>query len=727
MERSFLYLKITIVALICSAFSNTLHSNASIKAPANKELQDFLNESEDNSIFENIQVKSKEGAAEIKWNLNYEILPLLEDKKLVIAYNTDINAKRIKSRAEGYDWIFLENISPKEVSYKLEELNGNEKYKFNLGIYSGDFQTSHGKEEVLWYKDFSFIKEFKGFKTKRPWGIMKFLILIGSLALFIFGMKIMSEGLQTAAGSRLRQMLRSITSNRLKGVLSGFGITAIVQSSSVTTVMTVSFVNAGLLKLKESAGIMMGANIGTTITGWLILLIGFKISVADYALVLMAFAGVLLFFKDAKAKAWASAIIGFCILFIGLQFLKDSVPDLDENSGLVQFFKDFKDVWYGPAMFVMLGAIVTIIIQSSSAAMALTLTMVHSGLIPFEVACAMVLGENIGTTITAEIASLIANVHAKRSARIHSLFNVIGVTWMLVLYSGGLWVIKQLVGLSTGEPFDSGNFEMAETGIALFHTCFNLANVLLLIWFIPQIVRFAERTVKSKGDEDEQFKLEFINNTIQTPSLSLLEVKREITKFGKVASKMNKFLRELLSATEKKKREKLYEKLEKYEEITDRLEIEITDFLGKVALGQLDDSMSNELQAYLSISNDLERIGDIYFQISKAIQSKNEKKHWFNQEQRDGLNEMMDLVETAFGQMLKNLTGMFAQIEIDDSLEIENEINTKRNKLRKKHLKTIGKEGYNTKAGVVYNDVFSSLEKVGDHILNVSKSMAGEV
>ena len=671
-------------------------------------------------LFQNVKGTQNENGALISWNLNYELYELAKEKNLVIKYNTKLNATRNKEGIEETDWMYSEVISAKTNSYKLKGLKSDEKYVFKIGLFSDSRELAENQEKgILWSSK-------SKFSTAEAWGLKRFFILIGSLVLFIYGMKLMSEGLQRSAGSRLRQMLRAITSSSWRGVASGFGITSIVQSSSVTTVMTVSFVNAGLLSLRQSAGVMMGANIGTTITGWLILLVGFKVNIASYSLVILAFAGPLLFIRSGKAKAWSSAIIGFCILFIGLSFLKNAAPDLSQDSALVQFFQSYKDLWYGSIMFVLLGALVTVIIQSSSAAMALTMTMVSAGLIPFEVACAMVLGENIGTTITAEIASLIANVHAKRSARIHSLFNIFGVTWMLLVFPFALKGIGFLVGTSEGTEFNSANTQMASTGIALFHTCFNLANVLLMIWFIPQLVSIAERTVKSKGDEDEQFRLEFIGGPIQTAELSLLEVRKEMMKFGRLAKKMSIISQDLLSTTDKKRQSKCYERLEKYEEITDKIEIEISTYLSKLSKNEMSVRLSEEVQHMLSASSDLESVGDIYYQIGKAVEIKNEKKHWFNQEQRDGLKEMNLLVDRAFDVMLKNLENSNKEIDIEQAKLIEDGINKLRNKLRKKHLKTIGEEGYNMKAGIVYSDIFSSLEKVGDHLISITETLAGE-
>ncbi|MCB0477123.1 MAG: Na/Pi cotransporter family protein [Crocinitomicaceae bacterium] len=563
------------------------------------------------------------------------------------------------------------------------------------------------------------------FKTDRAWGLMKVLVLIGALGLFIYGMKVMSDGLQQASGSGLRKMLGSITSNRVKGVLTGFGITSLVQSSSVTTVMTVSFVNAGLLTLTQSAGIMMGANIGTTITGWIINLFGFKISLASYSFMFIAFGAPLLFFSRSKLKAWSSVIIGFALLFMGLGALKDTVPSLDQDSALVQFFVNYQDIpVVSTLLFVALGTLVTIVIQSSSAAMALTMTMVAADIIPFEVACAMILGENIGTTITAELASMVGNVHAKRSARIHSLFNIIGVTWMVIifpLFISGLVFFQENV-LGWGNPVD--DVDSRNTGLAMFHTIFNLINVLILIWFVPKLVKIAELSVKSKGAADEEFRLDFIGNkALVSPEIAILEAKKEVAKFGDITSRMNGFNRKLLTEQDKKKKSKLYSKVKKYEEITDRVEIEVANFLAKVASNEMSEITSARISAMNSITNDLERIGDIYFQISKQLERKDEQKLWFTPEQREGLMKMIDLVDSAFEIMRENLKAEYGSVNIDEAKEKEKEINSMRNKLRKNHLISLENDSQGLRTGMIYNDCFSSLEKVGDHIINVSEAI----
>ena len=669
-------------------------------------------------LFENFTAKAGPESMKLTWSIDYDIASKLKDRdfKAIIKYQNDIAKRRSKKGLEGGGYEYTKSFSILDKSIEIKNLNGHDKYEFKLGFAPFDDidKVKSEKDQVVWSKK---VKK----KTERGWGIAKLLILIGALAFFIFGMKLMSEGLQQAAGSRLRGMLSSMTSNRVKGVFTGFGITSIVQSSSVTTVMTVSFVNAGLMTLRQSAGVMMGANIGTTITAWIIVFLGFKLSIGDYAYMLIALAAPLLFISKGKAKAWVTAIFGFCILFLGLGVLKNAVPSLDADSAIVQFFVDFKEAWYGPVMFVMLGALVTVVIQSSSAAMALTLAMVASGTLPFDVACAMVLGENIGTTITAELASLIANVHAKRSARIHSMFNIVGVVWMLLIFH---FFLDGLAGIVTGDPYT--DVAVAATAIALFHTSFNLINVVLLIWFVPQLVRLAERTVKSKGDSDEEFKLDFINGPLgSTAELGILEAKKEVAKFGKITGKMNGFVETFINSTDRKEKNKMLRKIEKYEEITDRVEIEIAQFLGKTAQLEMSNEASSNMRGMLNITTDLERIGDIFFQMSKTLERKDSDKVYFTPEQRNGLNGMLKCIDRAFEVMNENLNAEYGTISMDSAVSREREINQMRDQLREQHLENLG-TGTNIDNSLVYSNLFSSLEKVGDHIINVSEQVAFE-
>ncbi|MDG1725336.1 MAG: Na/Pi cotransporter family protein [Bacteroidia bacterium] len=676
------------------------------------------------NIFKNINAKAIISGAKFSWLVDYDQINNVEN--VIIQYQKKVE--------KGKGWKYSPVIDSKSTSFKIDGMSSGEKYVWKIGcLKDGSDIKKVLKNGVPQSKNIVWSGKGK-FKTLRDWGLYKFLVLLGSLGLFIFGMKLMSEGLQQSAAGGLRKILSGMTRNRYLGVIRGFLITALVQSSSATTVMTVSFVNAGLLTLLESSGVMMGANIGTTITGWLVSLFGFKISLSSYSLIFIAFGAPLMFMAKNKVKGWANAIIGFAILFMGLGFLKDAVPDLDANSVIVQFFTQFSDSpFIGRIAFVLLGTLVTIVVQSSSAAMALTLTMVLKGIIPFEVGAAMILGENIGTTITAELASLIGNVHAKRSARIHSMFNIVGVTWMIFLMPVFLnivtWFTTSVLGMAPfiNELGETISGEGATIGLSAFHTIFNLTNVLLLIWFVPQLVRIAEATVKSKGEDDEIFKLEFISSVItQTPELSILEAKKEVVKFAELTFKMHKKSNELINELDVKKRNKLMNKIIKYEEITDNLEAEIANYLGKVSTSKLSEKSSLRLRSMLSITSDLERIGDIYMQISKTVDKKTDAKLWFNQNQRDNLNVLFDKVLEAHELMISNLSGNYSEIKLDKSISIEVSINELRNDIRKKHFKSMEKGDYNAQSGLLYSNIFSSIERVGDHIINVSEAASGQ-
>ena len=565
-------------------------------------------------------------------------------------------------------------------------------------------------------------------------GIYELLRLIGALGFFIYGMKVMSDGIQKAGGSKMRQILGGMTSNRYFGVMTGFLITAIVQSSSATTVMTVSFVNAGLLTLVESAGVMMGANIGTTITAWVISILGFKVKMSAIALPIIAFGMPMMFARKTKTKNWGEFLVGFALLFIGLAELKDAVPDVKNNPEVLNFLAGFADPSFlSRLMFVGVGTLLTIVVQSSSAAMALTLVLCNTGVIPFEVAAAMVLGENIGTTITAELASMVGNVHAKRSARIHSMFNIIGVTWMLILMPYALDIVNYVSinyfgSISPYTAVDGWGDSMSPVPIALsiFHTGFNFLNVLMLIWFVPAIVRFAERTVKSQGDMDEEFHLEHIGTGLmQTAELSVLEANKEVAKFGRISSKLFKMIPELMTETDNKKFNNLMSRIKKYEDITDRMEVEIADYLAEAAKGELSDTASKKVRSMLSIVNDMERIGDICYQMSITIERKNEQKAYFTPELRTSLEEMIAEVLKALEIMNKNLNSEYKQVSMTDANGAEDIINKMRNKLRKEYLTKIEKGEVKIQTGMIYNNLIHSLEKVGDHVHNITEAIAG--
>lgn len=574
---------------------------------------------------------------------------------------------------------------------------------------------------------------------------LDFLTIIGSLGFFIYGMKVMSEGLQKAAGDKLRYVLGSMTKNRYLGVLSGFLITALVQSSSATTVMTVSFVNAGLLSLVQSAGIMMGANIGTTITAWLVSTFGFKVKIAAMALPIIAIAFPLMFMKYKKSKHWGEFLIGFALLFMGLGFLKASVPDIKSNPELLMFLQSFTHWGYGSyLLFIGIGTLLTIIVQSSSASMTITLVLVAKGWITFDIAAAMVLGENIGTTITAELASVIGNVYAKRSARIHSLFNIIGVTWMLIVFPFFIklvsWVTMQMGfdapttiysanQLASLNPVDIKDREESVTyGLSVFHTMFNLTNVFLMIGFAGKLVDIATKTVKSKSDEDEEFHLEYINSAaIKTPELALMEVKKELVVFGSVLNKMVTTLGDMYTETKKSKIEKLLKKLKKREENTDQLEIEIADYLSKVTEIELNASESLRVRSMLSIVHEMERIGDILFQIGIDLEKKADQGNWFTPEQREGLMTMTGYLSEAIKIMMDNLDEMWDKVNIDAALAKESQINKMKKSLSKQHITSIEKRDYNIRSGLIYSNLYTLLERAGDHVINVNEAIKGQV
>lgn len=667
------------------------------------------------SLIENIFLQEGERKINVVWTIDYSLLADLDNYGIIVSHNTAIDEKRLEKKFAAADWVESDILPITALNYEIEDLRDNENYVVRVGVVNKDT----GKE---WYAP------KQAAATERAWGIIKFLILMGSLGLFIYGMKVMSDGLQQAAGSKLRNWLRAITSNRLKGVFAGVGITALVQSSSVTTVMIVSFVNAGLLTLRESIGVLLGANIGTTITAWLILLVGFKVSIDSYALVFIALIFPLLFISKGQSKSIAMSVMGFALLFMGLGFLKSAVPELDVNSDLVQFFVKYKEpTVLNRIMFVFVGTIITIILQSSSAAMTLTMALVAKGILPFEIAASIILGENIGTTVTATLAATVGNVFSKRAARVHLIFNVFGVFWVLLIYPIFLALVGWTVELVFGDPWNPLDPAMANEGLAVMHSLFNVINVLLMIWFVPQLQKIAEFTVKSKGAADEEFRLEYIGGNVVAPDISIFEARQETQKFSELTSRMNGFLKKLLVSKDKKEFKKLAERIEKYEVITDRYEVEIANFLNKVSSSNMTDQNSEEVRALNSIANDLERVGDIYYQMSLNLIRKQEEKIWFMPEQRQGLVEMSELIDRAFNKMTENFEKPKDKVDIKGSEAIEELINEKRNELRNIHLQGLQNEDYNMRSGLIYNDLFSSYERIGDHIINVSEALAGKI
>ncbi|SNT19575.1 phosphate:Na+ symporter [Ekhidna lutea] len=558
------------------------------------------------------------------------------------------------------------------------------------------------------------------------YGLLEFLNLIGALGFFIYGMKVMSEGIQKVAGAKMRNILSSMTSNRFKGVFTGFTITSLVQSSSATTVLVVSFVNAGLLSLTESIGVIMGANIGTTITAWLISIVGFKVKIASYALPIIAIGFPLMFFNRERLKFWGEVLVGFALLFMGLALLKDSVPDLKANPEILEFLSRYTDLGYlSILLFVLIGTGLTVVVQSSSAAMALTLVMANNGWIPFELAAAMVLGENIGTTITANLAALVGNVHAKRAALSHLIFNLFGVLWILILIRPALSLVDwYLVSSGSESPFVTAT--SIPIALSIFHSTFNILNTLFLIWFVNFIANTVIKAIKSTGEDE--FSLEYISTgMMNTAELSIEEARKETVRLGEMTQKMSKQFQNLIVEDKPKKQKKLLKKIRDYEIMTDRMEQEITEYLMKVtSSGTLSDTSSIKVTSLLSAVNDLERIGDIFFQMSRDVERilKSEKK--FKGKQVTSLQEMMDLIDQALTIMVEHLDSTSKTSSLEPAMIVENKIDSLRNALRKDLTKDIKKDKFDPQRDGWYKDLFHLCEKVGDHAINVSEAMTGE-
>ena len=558
-------------------------------------------------------------------------------------------------------------------------------------------------------------------------GLLEFLTLAGSLGLFIYGMKVMSEGLQKVAGGRMRSVLRAMTSNRFMGVFTGFLTTTVIQSSSAATVMVVSFVNAGLLKVRQAISVVMGANIGTTIKAlffsWAVFT---DLSITKLAIPIIGLAFPLLFLKTPRSRALAEFLIGAALLFLGLEFMKESLPQPSPKA--LAFLHDLSDMgMISILLFVAIGTLLTMVIQSSSASIALTLVLCENGTIGYDMAAAMVLGENIGTTITANVAALMANAWAKRTARAHLLFNVIGVAWALLVFHPYLGIIDRYVTITFGSsPYDNaGSIKWALT---ILHISFNVVNTLLLIGFIPYLERIVTWLVPSRSELDEEYRLEYLDTDIPlTPEVSLIEARKEISKFGRVTHEMLRMVRELVTVKEDKQRLLLMNRIAKYEQITDRIEVEVGKYLTKTSTEVRNEETSAQIQGMLAMVGDLERVGDIFFQMSKAMERKLDERLWFTPEQRQHLLDMLDLLERAFEVMHRNLDVDAEEVFLDEAVEAEQRINLKRDQLRRSHLKSIETGGYNVKSGLIYNDLFSSCEKVGDHVINVSEAVAGEM
>lgn len=562
--------------------------------------------------------------------------------------------------------------------------------------------------------------------------IFDFLQLIGSLGVFIYGMKVFSDGLQKVAGSKLRAILKGMTTTRFRGILTGFGATTITQSSSTTTVMVVSFVNAGLITFIESTGVIMGANIGTTVTAWMVSIFGFKMQITPIAIMLIGIFFPFMFFGKEKLQNLAEAMIGFGILFIGLDFIKNAVPNVSENPEMFIFVDSFTEFGFiSILIFVLAGTLLTLLTQSSSASTAITLVMLFQGWIDFPIAAAMILGENIGTTVTANIAAIVGNVHAKRAARFHLVFNVFGVVWMLALLTPFLWGIDSVMNFFSPEMgsvmLADNELERANATLALslFHTAFNIINVLLLVGFVPQIIKFVERIQKEKTSSDSKFRLQYISSGMMSSAeMSIQQAHKEIQLFAKLLEKMH-FSFQGLFFKKQKKHEKFLKKIKEREQITDNIELEIAEYLTNISKFNLSDSATRKIRAMHSMINDMERVGDIYFQMSKTFEDMQNNEIKLPEDASEEIGKMLDLLHKAIRLVRNNLDQDNGEFDLQKAIDIEKKINMMRDDLLDKHYKRLEDKSYSNKAGFIYLDYMNRMEKIGDHLFNVSEAIAG--
>ena len=545
-----------------------------------------------------------------------------------------------------------------------------------------------------------------------------FLKLIGSLGLFLYGMKIMSEGLQKVAGDRLRSILTAMTTNRVTGVLTGVLITALIQSSSATTVMVVSFVNAGLLTLAESISVIMGANIGTTVTAWIISIFGFKVDMAAFALPLLAIALPLIFSGKSNRKSVGEFIFGFSFLFMGLSYLKANAPDLNANPEMLAFVQNYTDMgFFSILLFLFIGTILTMIVQASAATMAITLIMCANGWISLELGAALVLGENIGTTITANLAALTANTQAKRAALAHFVFYVFGVIWVLIIFHP----FMQLVNWVVDTFFQTSNPEVAISyKLSAFHSIFNICNVCILIWGVKLIERTVCALIHPK-EEDEEPRLRFITGgMLSTAELSILQARKEIHLFAERTHRMFGMVQDLLHTEKDDDFNKLFSRIEKYENISDNMELEIANYLNQVSEGRLSSESKLQIRAMLREVTEIESIGDSCYNLARTINRKRQTNQDFTEKQYEHIHFMMKLTNDALAQMIVVVEKPEHQsIDINKSFNIENEINNYRNQLKNQNILDVNNKEYDYQMGVYYMDIIAECEKLGDYIVNV--------
>jgi len=550
--------------------------------------------------------------------------------------------------------------------------------------------------------------------------------ILGALALFLYGMKLMSESLQKLAGIKLRNIIFAMTSNKLKAVFSGLILTAIIQSSSASTVMLVSFVNAGILSLTESIAVMMGANIGTTIKIWLITLLGVKFNISDFILPLIGLSLPLLFFKKNYFKSWGDFIIGFCLLFLGIGFLFQIFPENQQNAIFLQIIQKVTDLKnFATIIFVFTGFLLTAILQSSSATITITIVMSLNGLLTFENAAAMVLGENIGTTITANIAAIVANRSAKKMALSHSLFNIVGLVWVLLLFSPFLKLINDLLLSFTGQsPFIDNR--IIPLSLCIFHTSFNVINTLILIGLIPFIIKILEFLIPEKKKK-QKYKLKNIDvGFLSTSEFSLKLVQKEIVEYAKMQITVIETIPYLLVEKDDLLYKKHFEKILKKNLQSVKKESEILRFLNSISRGELSRSGIMHFNSMIKVCELVKDISDSLLEISQMIDEKNSKKIWFTQTMRNRLNEMKILIVRALINMINNLESNFEEVSIIYAYEIENQINTLKDKLLIENEEAIKSEIYSYQTSIVYQNIILNFEKTADLILNVNESIVNK-
>ncbi|MFS2601854.1 Na/Pi cotransporter family protein [Phocaeicola dorei] len=549
--------------------------------------------------------------------------------------------------------------------------------------------------------------------------IFVFLKLIGSLALLMYGMKTMSEALQKLTGGHLRHILGAMTTNRFTGLLTGTFVTASVQSSTATTVMTVSFVNAGLLTLGQAISVIMGANIGTTVTAWIMSIFGFQIDMNNLIFPLFALAVPLIFSNKSQKKSFGEFIFGFSFMFLGLTTLRENAMhmDLEHNAAIISFITSCKE-WgfFSILSFLLIGGIITMCAQSSAAVMAITLILCSSGVLDLYLGIALVMGENIGTTVTSNIAALTANTQARRAALAHFIFNIFGVVWILCIFHPFVDMVSGMIN----RLFPGVSPEVAITyKLSAFHTAFNICNVLILIWFIGPIEKVVCWVIRPKEDEEE-FRLRFISGgMLSTAELSIVQARKEINLFAERTRRMFGMVRDLLHTTNENDFNKLFSRIEKYENISDNMELEIANYLNEVSEGRLSSESKLKIRTMLREVTELESIGDSCYHLASTINHKFRGNEDFTEKQYDHIHQMLQLTDNALQQMVSLEEDEYYLVDPNKSFNIENEINNYRNQLKDQNVLDVNNKEYNYQMGVHYMDIISECEKLGDYVVNV--------